>query len=75
MAKGMSQANEGLAAAVGFVLVMVVFWLGGRGLDSWFGTEPWLQIVGAIVGWVLGSVWVVASARYRKKPEGAESTK
>jgi F0F1-type ATP synthase assembly protein I len=66
-AKGMGQASDGLSTAFGFVIVMMVFWLGGRALDGWIGTEPWLQVVGAIVGWVLGTLSVVYSARYRKK--------
>ena len=58
MAKGMSQASRGLSIAFGFVGVVVVFWLGGRWLDDRLGWEPWLQITGALVGWVLGVVTV-----------------
>jgi F0F1-type ATP synthase assembly protein I len=65
MAKGMSQASEGLSTAFGFVAVVLVFWLGGRGLDNWLGTEPWFQIVGAVVGWVLGVIAVIYSAQHR----------
>ena len=67
MAKGMSQASEGLSTAFGFVLIVMLFWLGGRALDGWIGTEPWFQVVGAIVGWVLGVLSVIYSARYKKK--------
>ena len=74
-AKGMSQASEGLATALGFVVVVLVFWLGGRALDGWIGTEPWLQLVGAVVGWVLGVVSVVYSVRYKKQSQETELSK
>jgi F0F1-type ATP synthase assembly protein I len=66
-AKGMSQASDGLSTAFGFVVVVMVFWLGGRALDGWIGTEPWLQVVGAVAGWILGTLSVIYSARYRRK--------
>jgi F0F1-type ATP synthase assembly protein I len=66
-AKGMSQASEGLSTAFAFVAVVMVFWLGGRALDNWIGTDPWIQVVGAVVGWVLGTLSVIYSARYKKK--------
>jgi F0F1-type ATP synthase assembly protein I len=66
-ARGTSQASEGLSAAFGFVAVVMALWLGGRALDGWLDTEPWLQLVGAIAGWVLGTLSVIYSARYRKK--------
>ncbi len=66
MARGMSQASQGLSVAFGFVLVVLVFWFGGRALDDWFGTEPWLQILGAVVGWALGVVTVYYSVRHRQ---------
>ena len=67
MGRGQSQASEGLAAAFGFVAAVMLFWLGGRGLDAWLDTEPWFQVAGAIVGWVLGVVMVIVYAQYRKK--------
>lgn len=63
MAKGMSQASRGLTVAFGFVIVVLVFWFAGRALDDWLRTEPWFQIVGAIVGWALGVVTVYYSVR------------
>lgn len=44
--------------AFGFVGVVLLFWLGGRWLDDRLGSDPWLQVVGALVGWVLGVVTV-----------------
>ena len=67
MSKGMSQASEGLSTAFSFVLVVMLFWLGGRALDGWIGTEPWFQVAGAVIGWVLGVVSVIYTAQYRKK--------
>ncbi len=64
MARGMSQASRGLSLAFGFVVVVVVFWFAGRALDDWLATEPWFQIVGAVVGWALGVVTVYYSARH-----------
>ena len=74
-AKGMSQASEGLATALSFVGVVLLFWLGGRGLDGWLDTEPWFQLVGAVVGWVLGTLSVIFSVKYRSQSEGSESSK
>ena len=63
MARGMSEASRGLSIAFGFVLVVVAFWFAGRWLDGWLSSEPWFQIVGAIVGWVLGVVTVYYAVR------------
>lgn len=63
MAKGMSQASRGLSVAFGFVGVVLAFWFLGRWVDDLLGIEPWAQIVGAIVGWVLGVVTVYYMAK------------
>jgi F0F1-type ATP synthase assembly protein I len=65
MARGMSQASRGLSVALGFVGVVLVFWLAGRQIDSWLDSEPWAQLVGAIVGWVLGIVTVYYMAQQK----------
>lgn len=57
-ARGMNQASRGLAVAVGFVLVVLLFFGVGRLLDGWIGIEPWGTVVGSVVGWVLGVVVV-----------------
>lgn len=64
MAKGMSQASYGLSVAFGFVLTLLAGWGLGRVLDNWLGTEPWIQVVGAVIGWV-GGVFVVYYAAQR----------
>lgn len=66
MAKGMSEASRGLSLAFGFVIVVLVFWFIGRALDGWLGTEPWFQVAGTLIGWVLGVVTVYYSAQVRK---------
>lgn len=63
MAKGMSQASRGLSVAFGFVFVVVVFWFAGKWIDDQFGSDPWAQIAGALIGWVLGVVTVVYMAK------------
>jgi F0F1-type ATP synthase assembly protein I len=61
--KGFSQASEGLALAFGFVVPVIILWLIGRGLDGWLGIEPWAQIVGAVLGWGLGFLYVYFAAQ------------
>ncbi len=63
MAKGMSQASRGLSVAFGFVFVVVVFWFAGRWIDDRLGSDPWAQVAGALIGWVLGIVTVVYMAK------------
>lgn len=63
MAQGMSEASRGLSVAFGFVIVVLVFWFAGRWLDGWLSSEPWFQIVGAIVGWALGVVTIYHAVR------------
>ena len=65
-ARGMAQASWGLALAFGFVAIMMgCFWV-GRQLDQWLGTEPVIQIVGAIAGFVFGSLTVYYGAQRRE---------
>jgi F0F1-type ATP synthase assembly protein I len=59
----MNQASRGHAVAIGFVLVVLLFFGAGRLLDNWAGTEPWGTVVGSIVGWVLGVVVVYYMAQ------------
>lgn len=67
MARGASQASQGLSIAFGFVLAVVLCWFVGKGLDGWLGTEPWFQVIGAVIGWVLGVVTVVQTTRHRRE--------
>ena len=67
MARGMSQASQGLSLAFGFVIAVLAFWFAGRLLDGWLDTEPWFQVVGAVVGWVLGVFVVYHSASSQRR--------
>lgn len=57
---------RGMTLAFEFVGALFLFWLVGRFLDDRFGTEPWLQVIGALVGWAGGFLHVY----YRSKGEG-----
>lgn len=65
-AKGMAQASWGLALAFGFVAIMMACFFLGRLLDGWLGSEPALQVIGAVVGFVLGSLTVYYGAQRRE---------
>ncbi len=58
MARGMSQASYGLSVAFGFVGVVIGFFFLGRLADRWLGTDPWIQVIATIAGWVVGVVVV-----------------
>jgi F0F1-type ATP synthase assembly protein I len=63
MARGYSQASYGLSVAFGFVASVIGCWFVGRLLDNWLGTEPWIQVVMAVIGWALGVVVVVYASK------------
>ena len=65
---GGSTPGFGRAFSLGFEFVIgaMLFWLLGRFVDGRFGTEPWGQVVGAVVGWVAGFLHVY----YKTKGEG-----
>ena len=56
--EGFSGASRGLALAFGFTLPVILLWLGGRAVDGALGSDPWAQIVGTIIGWVVGFFYV-----------------
>jgi F0F1-type ATP synthase assembly protein I len=58
MGKGMSLAFE-------FTAAVFLFWLAGRFVDNWLSIEPWGQIVGAIVGWLGGTLHVFYAVQRR----------
>ena len=64
MARGLSQASWGLAVAFGFVGIVLLGWLVGRGIDALADIEPVGQVVGAVAGWI-GGVFVVYWASQR----------
>jgi F0F1-type ATP synthase assembly protein I len=71
MGRGFAEASQGLGLALGFVLPVVVLWLGGRVLDGWLNTDPWAQVVGSLLGWGLGFAYVYyGSQRMSGGPQG-----
>ena len=58
MARGASEAARWLSVPIGLVFWVCVFWLTGRWLDGRLDTDPWLQLVGAIVGFAAGFTYV-----------------
>lgn len=59
MAIGMSLAFE-FAGAVG------LFWFFGWLADRQFGTDPWFQVVGSVIGWIGGIVHVYVAVQRRQ---------
>ena len=49
-----SQAGEVLGVGLQFAAAIVLFLFLGRWLDGVFGTEPWLLLIGVMVGAVGG---------------------
>ncbi len=52
------EAARGLSLAFEFAGAVFLFWFLGRLVDNWLGTEPWAQLVGALLGWVGGFLHV-----------------
>ena len=52
--KGFGDGTQYLAAAMRFAGAVVLFLLGGLGLDRWLKTTPLFTLVGALSGAVLG---------------------
>ena len=63
MTRGMNQASYGLSVAFAFVAVVLIFFFAGRWLDEALGIRPWAEVVGAVVGWVLGVVVVYQASQ------------
>lgn len=63
---GKADFARGFSLAFEFVGAVFLFWLFGRLLDNWLGTEPWIQVIGALVGWGGGFLHIY----YRLKGEG-----
>ncbi|MDQ4145760.1 MAG: AtpZ/AtpI family protein [Actinomycetota bacterium] len=54
---------QGMSLAFEFAGAVFLFWLAGRFVDNRFDTEPWFQVVGALIGWLGGFLHVY----YRSK--------
>jgi F0F1-type ATP synthase assembly protein I len=63
MARGASEAARWLAVPIGLVVWVSVFWLTGRWVDGRWDTDPWAQLVGAIVGFAVGFTYVFWAVR------------
>lgn len=63
MARGASEAARWLAVPIGLVFWVSVFWLTGRWLDGRWETDPWGQLIGAVVGWGVGFTYVFWAVR------------
>jgi len=51
----------GLAWELGYLIIipLIVFGLGGRGLDQWLGTSPWLFLSGMVLAVVLTTIFLI----------------
>jgi F0F1-type ATP synthase assembly protein I len=67
MSKGMSHASYGLSVAFTFAGLVIGMWWIGRLVDGWIGIEPWAQVTGAVLGWILGVAVVYLTAQ-REQP-------
>lgn len=54
-----TSGGEALGYAVTLVASTLVFLYGGRALDRWAGTEPWLTVIGAFVGAAAGIYYMI----------------
>lgn len=52
------QAARGMSLAFEFAGAVLLFWFLGRLVDGWLGSEPWGQVVGAVIGWIGGTLHV-----------------
>ena len=59
------EAARGMSLAFEFAGAVFLFWFLGRLFDNWLGTEPWGQIVGALLGWVGGFLHVYYATQNR----------
>ena len=58
-----SEFAQGMSLAFEFAGAVLLFWLVGRFIDNRFGTEPWGQVVGSVVGWIGGFLHVYYKAK------------
>ncbi|MGH2825520.1 MAG: AtpZ/AtpI family protein [Actinomycetota bacterium] len=57
--------GQGLSLAFEFVGAVFLFWFAGRLVDNWLGIEPWGQVVGAVIGWIGGTLHVYYAVQRR----------
>jgi ATP synthase protein I len=59
-------AAGGLSLAFEFAGAVFLFWGLGWLVDRWLGTEPWGQLVGALLGWGGGFLHVYYAVQRRQ---------
>jgi F0F1-type ATP synthase assembly protein I len=64
LALGMAWASR----ITGFGLEVALPAMGGYFLDGWWGTRPWATLAGAALGFVLGFIHLLQTARGGLKP-------
>ena len=69
MARGAQEAARWLSVPVGLVFWVSVFWLTGRWIDGRWDTDPWAQLVGAVVGFAAGFTYVFWAVRVAMRGE------
>jgi F0F1-type ATP synthase assembly protein I len=62
---GMGAAGKGMSLAFEFAGAVFLFWFLGRLVDNWLNTEPWFQVVGAVIGWIGGILHVYYATQKR----------
>ncbi|HEX2049307.1 MAG TPA: AtpZ/AtpI family protein [Actinomycetota bacterium] len=60
-----SDAASMMSLGFEFAGAVLLFWFLGRLVDGWLGTEPWVQLAGAILGWIGGTIHVVVAVQRR----------
>jgi F0F1-type ATP synthase assembly protein I len=68
----MADMASGLSLAFEFAGAVFLFWFLGRLVDGWLNTEPWAQVLGAIIGWAGGIAHVYYAAQ-RREQRGREN--
>jgi F0F1-type ATP synthase assembly protein I len=55
--------GRGLSLSLAFAGIFILGWLAGRFVDHRFGTEPWGQVVGSMLGFALSFATVLYSVQ------------
>jgi len=58
-----------------FALIMCAGFFGGKWLDKYFGTSPWLLLTGSALAFALGIYLLVKTANMLARREAAQSAK
>ena len=74
--QSLHEASSYLSLGMQLALTMVFFVAGGYFLDRWLGTEPWLLLVGAVLGMISVFVHLFRLvAQLNKKSEARRKAK